>query len=234
MKIGRNKPPFDIDDAKYDFHDFTGITEKDLLDWWLDESISEKRSPKKRKSQWPINNSIIDELPENPDIHLIFEEVVKRLSGEQNQAMFDVLHEPVDYFKHQVNPDFVLNEKNMPRRPFYCLFVAELQINTIDSEHKGRLFQYMDSILEANPCRESIVSFVTNLRNIVFAKSKRSGRFIDHFEFEEIAFWPSENSSYNGLNVIKHMINNPEKSVGYKSDQVHFRIHQEMFYIHKY
>ena len=122
----------------------------------------------------------------------------------------------------------------MPRRPFYCLFVAELQINTIDSEHKGRLFQYMDSILEANPCRESIVSFVTNLRNIVFAKSKRSGRFIDHFEFEEIAFWPSENSSYNGLNVIKHMINNPEKSVGYKSDQVHFRIHQEMFYIHKY
>ena len=85
MKIGRNKPPFDIDDAKYDFHDFTGITEKDLLDWWLDESISEKRSPKKRKSQWPINNSIIDELPENPDIHLIFEEVVKRLSGNKTK-----------------------------------------------------------------------------------------------------------------------------------------------------
>lgn len=44
VKIGRNKPPFEIDDAKYDFHDFTGITEKDLLDWWLDESISENRS----------------------------------------------------------------------------------------------------------------------------------------------------------------------------------------------
>lgn len=244
MKIAENIPPFN---ASYNFLDFTDITERNLLDW-LDESFSEKQSPKKRKAQSPTKrqtksptkqkppiNKSIEELPEKPDIHLIFEEIVKRIS-QQNQAI-DVLHEPANYFKHQLKPDFVFNEKNRPHRPFYCLFVAELQIKTIDLEHKGRLFQYMDLILEANPCRKSILSFVTNLRTIAFAKSKRSelsDDLIEHYEFPAVAFWPSEHSSYNGVNLIKHMINNPDAFVGYKSDEVHFSIDQKMFYIHKY
>lgn len=76
-------------------------------------------------------------------------------------------------FKRKLKPDFTFREKNMPTIPFYCSFVAELQIKAFDLEHKGRMFQYHEMFMRANPCRQNITSLITNLKSTQIIKTER-------------------------------------------------------------
>jgi hypothetical protein len=86
----------------------------------------------------------IDDLPK-PELHEIFSEIVNGLVKDRKNINFVVLHEHP--LHNKLRPEFIFKEKNMPANPFYCSFVAELQVDTINLDHKGRMFQYHEMFL---------------------------------------------------------------------------------------
>ena len=178
----------------------------------------------------------IDDLTE-PELHEIFSEIVDRLVKDRKNINFVVHHEHP--LHNKLRPDFIFVEKNMPTNPFYCSFVAELQVDTINLDHKGRMFQYHEMFLLDNPCRPFVTSMVTNLNAAVIIKTSRieGTNLLTHFEWREIPFWldktSSEPSPFTGIKLLKHMIKNP-KCVGYENPKINFEINGKMFYLYKY
>ena len=55
-----------------------------------------------------------------------------------------------------------------------CAFTVELQLPTLDTDHRARCATYNTKMLEANANRSSALSAVTDLRSIMFLRTTRS------------------------------------------------------------
>lgn len=116
-------------------------------------------------------------------------------------------------------PDFVVLTKDRPSS-MYAQFIIELQIGTINDEHRGKIIAYNTMVLEANTDRVFITSILTNLDVIIIIKSERLNmNVIQHTLSPEVDFWQK------GFKYIQHMLNNPTE-VGY-SEQANFTIEIE-------
>lgn len=70
-----------------------------------------------------------------------------------------------------VSPAFCSFPKDRNTTKIAILSCLEVQLGPLDVEHLGRVVAYNQKILEAQPFRQSIVSAVTNLKQLVFIKS---------------------------------------------------------------
>lgn len=120
-------------------------------------------------------------LSENAHQHPIFERIVFKLQHPD----LDVINDEI-YFANLQRPDFVFNKALKPHHPFYCTFFAELQLHALNSDHKARIAQYNEMLMNARPFRKFIIVMLTNLTKMVLIKSTRGeNNIITHEESHE-------------------------------------------------
>lgn len=113
-------------------------------------------------------------------------------------------------------PDFTFTKKSAPEKLYlyYAGFVVELMVKKLDDNHKGKLMVYNQEILNTNPCREYVISVLSNLDDMLLLKStiklakKNEGFVIYHYFSKPINFWT------DGYKYIKQLHNSP-KTAGY-------------------
>jgi hypothetical protein len=134
-----------------------------------------------------------------------------------NLYNFELKHECRELFKFK-RPDFVFLTKDNPVQLLYASFVVELQMNKINSEHKGKIIKYNTEVLEANPRRKDITSVLTNLDVMHLVKTyrnkdKEGKEEIRHLVSNPIMFWT------DGLLYIQQMIETPDQ-VGFHQKDI--------------
>ena len=76
---------------------------------------------------------------------------------------------------HHRSPDCALFPVSVNSASFApCAFTVELQLPTLDTDHRARCATYNTKMLEANANRSSALSAVTDLRSIMFLRTNRS------------------------------------------------------------
>lgn len=111
-------------------------------------------------------------------------------------------------------PDYIFIKRSGPHKInlFYASFVVELMVKTLDYDHMGKTVLYNEEVLLSNPCRQFIISVLTNLLDMVLIKSEvfqlNGQSIIMHRISQNINFWTV------GYKYIIQMYNSPE-TTGY-------------------
>ena len=175
-------------------------------------------------------------LNENGHQHNIFEGVMNILMSPLRKYLtkhdaFEKHHEPRSFFYlHNYRPDFVFVKKNMPCKSYYCSFLVELQLGSLNEEHKGRLLVYNIQVLESLPMRGFIISALTNLDQFIRMKTKRVANHnmkdtYIHEESIEVNFWN------RGIEFLHQMLDEPF-CVNYKDCfAISFKVHNKDYFI---
>lgn len=132
------------------------------------------------------------------------------------------------YFEYSYRPDFVFIKKGEPVSTNFIYTIVELQLGTINDDHKGRVMMYNKLVLYEVPTREFIISAVSNLSEFILIKTQRENDDFTHYETTKMNFFT------DGLRYLYHMINNP-KDIGFvESLNQPFEINSEKYFVTKF
>lgn len=120
--------------------------------------------------------------------------------------------------QNDLRPDFMFVEE-FKQHLVYSWFLVKIQKDQyFDQRHKTNMKKYNETILLANPCRDFVVSILTNLNSAMLVWSKREKQgsqttdsFI-HQQTETFKFWNQ------GLYYIERMLKDP-KIAGYEDNK---------------
>lgn len=116
-----------------------------------------------------------------------------------------------------LRPDFMFVEE-FKQHLVYAWFLLEIEKDlTFDKRHKINMRKYNEEILLSNPCREFVVSILTNLNCAMLFWSKREKLNDDtcsfiHEQTVTFSFWDQ------GLYYIERMLKDP-RIAGYEDDK---------------
>ena len=86
------------------------------------------------------------------------------------------------------SPDFSLFPTGYSRSAAACAFNIELQLGELDPDHKFRALDYNARVMTANPSRSFTLTAVTNLKQIMFVRTRRetegSNDFVEQYSVD--------------------------------------------------
>jgi hypothetical protein len=175
-------------------------------------------------------------LDENHHQHGIFEGVMNLLMSRSRNYLtehdaFEKHHEPTSFFYgHNYKPDFVFVKKNMPCKSYYCSFLVELQLGSLNEDHKGRLLVYNIQVLESLPMRGFVISALTNLDQFILMKTQRVANHnmkdtYIHEESIEVNFWN------RGIEFLHQMLDEPLCVNFNNCFAISFKVHNKNYFI---
>ena len=180
------------------WHDFTAERDPEdgVKEHWLPDSARPmSSSAKARLTEW-YEAAKKPKVKEDGDQHPAFHDLI-RLSLSATTAEVDrvgylpplvvegvgkIVHCIYTTYLSGLSPDFSLFPIAYSRSAAACAFNIELQLGTLDPEHKQRALTYNALAMQANPSRLFTLTAVTNLRQIMFVRTSRASEGSDDFD----------------------------------------------------
>lgn len=146
---------------------------------------------------------------------LVIEVNKERVDKKQPKIVLQHEYENSRLMGNELRPDFMFVEE-FKQHLVYAWFLLEIQkAQNFDKRHRNNMRKYNETILLANPRRNSVVSILTNLKLAMFFHTKRDKDTSDSFIHEHthtFGFWE------DGLYYIERMLKDP-KIAGYEDDK---------------